>query len=303
MSSTFSDHFEYTNYPDSLIKIMQLVFRNQSERITDPCHKHTTNINRSSTFKHNTRNGFTLLEVIIAITIGSVIILTCTTALRMGLSHLSRGEDWLNDTVRGATAYDFFWQQVSSIRSYELPTPSDLIPRLENSNIKEDTDNKDKKTSEPKKEKEKKKEKKKKVYFKGDVNSLSFITPLSIKKHYGYGLIVATYSLNIDYEGTDLIYREKRLTPAVLLALANNIFEWDEEDEGIVIAKKCDDVKFEYLKPDNRSGINDDNNFDDKYQEWVGILENQLPKAIRIIITKDEAEKELLAPIMVMYSL
>ena len=218
----------------------------------------------------------------------------------MGLSHLGRGEDWLNNTVRGATAYDFFWQQVSSIRSYELPTPSYLIPKFENSNTNHDTGNKDKddKTTKPRK-----KEKKKKVYFKGDVTSLSFITPLSIKKHYGYGLIVATYDLNIDYEGTDLVYREKRLTPAVLLALANNIVEWDEEDEGIVIAEKCDDVKFEYLKPGSGSGIIDDNNFNDRYQEWVGILENQLPKAIRIIITKDEEEKELLAPIMVMYSL
>ena len=275
---------------------MQSVLCNQSELITDPCHKQATNISRSSIFKQNTRNGFTLLEVIIAITLGSVIILICTTALRMGLSHLGRGEDWLNDTVRGATAYDFFWQQISSIRSYELPTTSELIPTLENSNTPA-TGSKDNKVAKLKKKK------KKKVYFKGDVDSLSFITPLSIKKHYGYGLIVATYSLNIDYEGTDLIYREKRLTPAVLLALANNINDFDEEDEGIVIAKKCDDVTFEYLKPGSRAGIIDDNNFDDRYQEWVGILENQLPKAIRIIITRDEEEKELLAPIMAMFSL
>lgn len=235
-------------------------------------------------------SGFTLLEVIVAITIGSVIILVSTVALRIGLSHLDNGEEWLNDTVREATVYDFFWQQVSSIRSIEIPKPTSSLERFD-----EEGDDSIKTGL-------------KKVYFKGEIDSMSFISPLSLKRHYGNGLIVATYKQRVSYDGIDLVYKEKRLNPAILSSISNDIFDIDEEKDEVVIFEKCDDIKFEYLKAGRSSNLIDNEtlsniNAEDGYQEWVGTIENRLPKAIRIVITKEEKEKELIASVMVMYSL
>lgn len=242
-------------------------------------------------------SGFTLIEVLIAITIGSLIILVSAIALRMGLSHLDNGEEWLNKTVRAATAFDFFWQQVSSIRSIEIPKPAYLLERFD----------------EDKEEKDSDKTEIKNIYFKGDIDSMSFISPLSLTRHYGYGLIVATYWQRGGYDGIDLVYKEKRLNPNALLAISNNLFDIEKEKDEVVIFEGCDDITFEYLKTggdsilfDSEASININSgniNSGESYQEWVGTIENRLPKAIRIVIRKGEEEKELIAPIMVMYSL
>ncbi|MGR3178414.1 MAG: PulJ/GspJ family protein [Candidatus Anammoxibacter sp.] len=231
-------------------------------------------------------SGFTLLEIIIALTIGTVIILVSTIALRIGLSHMSNGEEWLNKTVREATTYDFFWQQVSSIRTIEIPKPASLLESFDVN----DGDN-DKPVI-------------KKIYFKGGIDSMSFITPLSLKRHYGYGLIIATYwqRESDSFDGFDLVYKEKRFNPAVLSSISEGLLDIEDEANEVVIFEGCDDIEFEYLKAvgnESLSNINEGSSF----QEWVGTIENSLPKAIKIVITKEGIEKELIASVMVMYSL
>ena len=245
----------------------------------------------ASYLKTTSEKGFTLLEVIIAITIGSVLILVCTISLRMGLSHLDRGEAWLNNALKETTVFDFFWQQVSSARSITLPTPAFLIEK--------DTEPKDDNNEKAKIEK---------VYFRGETDFMSFITPLSLKMHYGYGLIIATYSLRSDYNGVTLVYTEKKLNHEFLSSAAEGYFEVDTDMDEIVIYEECDDITFEYLKVgSNLDYFGNENSRDidvgGGYQEWVGHLENQLPKAIKITIKKEDQERELLAPIMVMSSL
>lgn len=237
--------------------------------------------------------GFTLFEVLIAITIGSVLILVSTLSLRMGLSHLSGGEDWLNNTVKEATAFDFFWQQVSSIRSINIPKPKNLLESFDEINKKDED-----------------KAKQNKVYFKGSTESMTFISPLSLKRHYGYGLIIATYGQKETYDGVNLVYSEKRLNPAILSSISDGLFEdADEEKKEIVIFENCEEITFEYLK-----GGEDPTVFTGEFppdigmgsviQEWVGYIENKLPKAIKIVIKKEEEkERILMAPIMVTFSL
>ena len=234
-------------------------------------------------------NGFTLLEVIIAITIGSVIIMVSTVALRIGLSHMENGEEWLNNIVKNTSAYDFFWQQVTSIRSIELPKPEHSLRRLNEEDDSEETGSA-------------------KLFFKGEIDSMSFITPLSIKRHYGYGLIIARYKIKESYEGVDLVYTEKRLNPAILSSLSEGIIDTNEDAEEIVIFSECEDIKFEYLKQVESSDQADNETLSSfhseaSYKEWVGTLENKLPIAIKIIIVKEEKTNELIAPVMVMYSL
>lgn len=233
--------------------------------------------------------GFTLFEVLIAITIGSVLILVSTIALRMGLSHLGRGEEWLNAAISETTAFDFFWQQVSSIYPQKLAIPTYL----------------------PENESEKKDEegaKDAKFFFKGETDSMSFISPLSLKRHYGYGLILATYEQRKGYEGLDLVYKEKRLNPSLLSDLSEVSSGIDDEANEIVFFQGCEEITFEYLKV--RSGVSPAGegslqpaDIAGGIQEWVGTIENSLPKAIKIMITRDGKARELIAPIMVMYSL
>ncbi|MGR3317095.1 MAG: PulJ/GspJ family protein [Candidatus Anammoxibacter sp.] len=237
-------------------------------------------------------SGFTLIEIIIALTIGTVIILVSTIALRIGLSHMSNGEEWLNKTVREATTYDFFWQQVSSIRTIEIPKPASLLESLD-----EDNSDKDKTVI-------------KKVYFKGAIDSMSFITPLSLKRHYGYGLIIATYwqRESDSLEGFDLVYKEKRFNPAVLSSISAGLLDLEEEMDEVIIFEGCEDIGFEYLKAAGNTGSIDNESLSNvnegsSFQEWVGTIENSLPKAIKIVIKKEGIEKELIAPVMVMYSL
>lgn len=252
--------------------------------------KSATHNPQSQTVNPKFGTGFTLIEVIVAITIGTVVIVASTVALRIGLSHLENGEEWLNDSVREATAYDFFWQQVSSIRSIEIPKPAHLLSRFGD----EESDSG--------------RQENKKIYFKGSFDSMSFITPLSLNHHYGYGLVVATYSQKDSYDGVELVYKERRLNPAVLSSFSDNIFSLEDEKKEVVFFEKCDDIEFEYLRAsENATFFNSDtlSNFNagDSYKEWVGTIENRLPAAIKIIIRKKEEEKELVAPVMVMYSL
>lgn len=243
--------------------------------------------------------GFTLLEVLIALTIGSFIILVSTLSLRMGLSHLDSSEEWLNKSVQNATVFDFFWQQVSSIRPIEIPKSKSLLESFDESEANENEDGKA--------NSETKITANNKIFFKGDIDSMSFISPLSLKNHYGYGLIIATYSQKSGADGYDLVYKEKRLNPTVLSSFSDIDFDVTEE---IVFFKDCEEITFEYLKS---VGGGADGGFEgttppllqggSTFQEWVSFLDNKLPRAIKILITKEEQTKELIAPIMVMYSL
>lgn len=236
-------------------------------------------------------NGFTLFEILVAITIGSVVVLASTVALHMGLSHIDRGETWLNKTVRDAAVFDFFWQQASSMRAVAIPKPDYLL------SAGQDTGEEDSGQA-----------KSGKLYFKGDVDSVSFISPLSLKRHYGYGLVVAVYRLRRSYDGFDLVYSEERLHSGVLMSVADDSFALTDEDDEIVMLEGCDDISFEYLVAGGDSGAfggmsPQGHEGGDGNLEWIGSIENRLPRAVRIIAQKEEEVRELIAQVMVTYSL
>ncbi len=261
---------------------------------------------RSQSINNNScrDRGFTLFELLIAITIGSLLILVSTLALRMGLSNLESGENWLNKTVRTSTRFDFFWQQVSSIRAIPIPKPKNSLERFDE---EEETLN-DEEVAADENRKPDPNAKKQKIYFKGDNDTISFISPLSLKNHYGHGLIIATYSQENGENGLDLIYKEKRLNPAVLSSIVEDSEDsLDMDNKGIVFFKDCDEITFEYLKGGAAGSANIDNPLlgppGSNFKEWVGFIENKLPRAIKIVVTQDEEVVELIAPIMVMSSL
>ena len=62
------------------------------------------------------KEGFTLFELLIAMFIGTMLIMAGTYAIRIGLFSMEKEETWFNDSTKEKAAYDFFWQQTSSLR-------------------------------------------------------------------------------------------------------------------------------------------------------------------------------------------
>src|SRR3989339_742554 len=182
------------------------------------------NLGKKWMIKH--KKGFTLFELLIALFIGTILIMSGAYAIRTGLFSMEREEAWFNDTTKEKAAFDFFWQQVSSLRVQKIPRKDNLLTG-ENKTTK----------------------KKKTKYFTGEKDYLSFVSPLSFKKHYGQGLIIANYKVKINDNGLrDLIYMETRVTPAILIKLSEESESTLNTDKDYTIfLKDFDVISFEYL--------------------------------------------------------
>src|SRR3990167_4438195 len=150
---------------------MKTIVKNRLKKMT------VENLRRKSMIKH--KEGFTLFELLIALFIGTILIMSGAYAIRTGLFSMEREEAWFNDTTKEKAAFDFFWQQVSSLRVQKIPRKDNLLTAEENKTIK----------------------KKKTNYFTGEKEYLSFVSPLSFKKHYGQGLIITDYKVKINDNG------------------------------------------------------------------------------------------------------
>ena len=104
--------------------------------------------------KESSISAFTLLELIIALSIGTVLVLLVSFAIRTGFFQMERGSKWLEDRYRDNSALLFFHQQATSMRS-----------ELVNKN----------------------------VIFDGDSDRTAFITPISLERSYGLGLMLVSY--------------------------------------------------------------------------------------------------------------
>ena len=236
--------------------------------------------------------GFTLFELLIAMFIGTILIMSGAYAIRTGLFSMEREEAWFNDSTKEKAAFDFFWQQVSSLRIQKIPSKDTLL------------------TEEGKKTKTKKTN-----YFTGEKDFLSFVSPLSFKKHYGQGLIIANYTVKLSDSGLwDLIYKETRVTPTILIKLS-------EETEGklntdkdyTIFLKDCDVISFAYLdsveeETDNEENVNthvstqDTDIIEGTDLKWKEKITEKIPKAIKLLVSKNGKQQEFISPIMAMYS-
>ena len=236
------------------------------------------------------KEGFTLFELLIAISIGTILIMSGAHAIRTGLSSMEREEAWFNNTTKEKAAFDFFWQQVTALRIQNILKKVDLFT---------EANEKTKKTA----------------YFTGEKNSLTFVSPLSFKKHYGQGLVIANYSvkLNIDNGLWDLIYTETKVNPKILIKLS------EEPESGISIFKdhtiflnNCTTISFAYLETakknadeetDIEEAINepvlDTDIIEGTNLKWKEKVIGKIPMAIKLIVSKNGREQEIISPIMV----
>ena len=236
------------------------------------------------------KEGFTLFELLIALFIGTILIMSGAYAIRTGLFSMEREEAWFNDTTKEKAAFDFFWQQVSSLRNQKIPRKDILLTEEDKTAIKKKT-----------------------IYFSGEKEFLSFVSPLSFKKHYGQGLIIANYKVKLNDNGLrDLIYMETRVTPAILIKLS-------EESESIlntdkdytIFLKDCDVISFAYLdtveeENDNEEEVHiatqDADVIEGTDLKWKEKITERIPQAIKLSVSKNGREQELISPIMAMYS-
>jgi len=248
--------------------------------------------------------GFTLFELLIAIFIGTILIMAGAYAIRVGLFSMEKEEAWFNDSTKEKAAYDFFWQQTSSLRIQKVPSKD--ITQTEG---------------------DKKSKKKKSIYFLGEKDFLTFVSPLSFTRHYGQGLVIANYKVKLNDSGLwDLIYSELRANPTVLIKLSEELESRLSADKDYtVFLKDCDMISFAYLDTVNE-GADNENEGDVDGEEmtdneenahakvldadviegtdlkWKEKTKEKVPRAIKLLVSKHGKEQELISPTMVTYS-
>lgn len=250
------------------------------------------------------QGGFTLFELLIAIFIGTILIMAGAYAIRVGLFSLEKEEVWFNDSTREKAAYDFFWQQTSSLRIQKVPNPNkDAVQSKGGKNLGE----------------------KKNIYFIGEKDFLAFVSPLSLARHYGQGLVIAQYKVKLNDNGLwDLVYSEARVSPTALVKLSEESEGRLNVDKGYtVFLRDCDMISFAYLDTaDEDAGNEGDAGGGERTNEtagaqrkvldadviegtdlkWKEKTKEKVPRSIKLFVSRRGKEQELISPIMAMYS-
>lgn len=211
---------------------------------------------------NKSENAFTLLELIIALSIGATLILVVSLSVKMGFSHMERGSSWLDENHREKNAIRFFNQQISSMASKTIG---------------------------------------KEIIFQGDSDRVLFITPLSLEKRYGLGFMTVLYYLEEDDRGVALVYKEKRFIPDENIdKFKDEDSIMFDGSESVTFFEGCDEVSFEFLNVQGSEIEIITKDIID--YEWNDLWEkNSLPKAIKLKMSKDGQDREFIAPVMVMY--
>ena len=235
------------------------------KRVGPLINKKENNTNRVVSFQDEGKtqsyvSAFTLLELIIAISIGTTLILLVSFAIRTGFFQMERGSKWLEERYRDNSALFFFQQQATSMRS-----------ELNN----------------------------KEIIFDGDEDRIVFVTPISLEGSYGLGLMMVNYYIEEGNEGFKLNYKEKRFVPSENLNTFKdqNVLMFSDS-EAVDIVNGYDEISFKYLgMQEETTAISSESDFEWK-DKWSG---KSLPKAVKVVLTKDGQNQELITPVMAMY--
>jgi len=158
--------------------------------------------------------GFTLLEVVVTMTIFGLIVLIVFGAFRLGLHAWDRGEQTREEYQRQRTATQLIHRQIKSMVPYKIKTQKAEGDYLA---------------------------------FEGKGRSLKFVSTLSLKAARPDGLVFAVYEFKDGgSEGGRLVAYEKRVV--------NKDFfeEGPAEDQGISVLEGLSDVRFEYFREEDK---------------------------------------------------
>ncbi len=154
--------------------------------------------------------GFTLIEVVVTMTILGLILLIIFGAFRLGLSAWERGSRTREDFQRERTALRMISGQVKSMVPYKIKTEKAEGDYLA---------------------------------FEGKENSLKFVSALSLKAQRPEGFVFVIYEFKSGGpEGGRLVVYEQR-------AVNSDFFEEGfREDRGISVMEGISEVRFEYYR-------------------------------------------------------
>ena len=164
-------------------------------------------------------SGFTLLEVMVALTILSLMLLLIFGAFRLGLSVWERGEVTKEEYQRLRIVSQMLSQQIKSMVPYKIKTQ------------KAEADY---------------------IAFEGKANSLKFVSALPIKQKAPGGFVYAIYRFNEDgKEGGRLTLFEQRV-------LNKDFLEEDPKEElGISLLEGISSMTFEYYREEDSENNQD----------------------------------------------
>ncbi len=190
------------------------------------------------------KNGFTLLEVVVSLTIFGFIVLIIFGTFRLGISSWERGESIKDESQKLRILFKMISGQIKSAFPYKIKT---------------------------------KKAEGDYLAFKGNSDSLKFISSVSFKKARPEGFVYVIYEFkkNGKEEGSLYYYEEK--------VLNRDFFENTPKDElKAPLLEGISGIKFEYYREENK-----DKNWREEWvDEWDSKEEKELPRALRMKVFK-----------------
>jgi len=157
--------------------------------------------------------GFTLIEVMVTLTILGLILLIISGAFRLGLSAWEKGESTREEYQKVRAISQLVCQQIKSSIPYKIKTQKAEGDYLA---------------------------------FEGKPHSVKFVSALPIKAREPQGFVYAIYEFQEGgEEGGRLVYYEQRV-------LNKNFFEEKPDEElGISLCEGISDVRFEYFREED----------------------------------------------------
>ncbi len=198
------------------------------------------------------QKGFTLLELLIALTIVAVIVTIISGALKISVRAWEKGERDTETNQRFRLVLERMENQISSLM---IPYPDDSP---------------------------------KKFYFKGDSKSLSFPSLISLIPGENLGRFFVRYKLKENENGTySLVFHEKNM----ILVSDKKIRKEPEEDEFYELIPKIKSGEFSYLEKqgalDPHESDDDEKDSPVWADKWDSKKMGKLPLAIKIELVPD----------------
>ncbi len=158
------------------------------------------------------KRGFTLVEVMLAMTITGIIVLMIFGVFRLGLSAWEKGESVQKEYQNARVISQLMGRQLKSAFPYRVKTE------------KAEGDF---------------------VFFEGTARGVKFISSLPLKTRYAEGLVYAAYEFEEGAEGGRMLLYEQR-------ALNKNfVDEPPNREEGVSLWEDISEIRFEYYRAED----------------------------------------------------
>ena len=203
----------------------------------------------------NTSAGFTLLELIISLTIIAVIAMMVQNGFKLSVGAWEKGESAIEDQQRYRYVLELIQQQLSS-----------SLLHTSMGRVKTDPD----------------------VVFRGDEASLEFVSRMSLLPGDSSGMIRVRYRVEVKDDGQSVLFAENRLVDR----LRDSSQDEPRGEDWHPLLSNIHDFAFEYLAGPPPEGPLDDTSFWESSWGESG-QQKGLPLAVRVRFQDNEASSPL----------